>query len=377
MPCNPDISRYVPASVHGVVSPLNCGNGSGKNTTPWVVNLSTSRAVEEFIWIRAGSGGISQGCFKQEAIMKEGFDELMNQAGELESLGAVARQKGEEIAADAHFRDALDLALNAANQAADCGLRKCQLIALRAAARFALDCGEVQEARRAMDKAFSADASVKFADDWAQLFDVTAWPDSWLIAAVRRDPPDEEALDALADRYWKPLFGRCQLLTVNHQKAGDLAQDAWCRVLRARHALKPGGNFPAYLATIATNLWRDVHRSARRAGPMADYRLESLDAAPANEDGESAALVDRIPDLKTLSPDEQSQLAMDIDKCLEHLTPLLREVLLARFITGESCAEIGRRYGRTEQSISGWVRQALREIKLHLEGARCGDAVKV
>jgi hypothetical protein len=27
--------------------------------------------------------------------------------------------------------------------------------------------------------------------------------------------------------------------------------------------------------------------------------------------------------------------------------------------------EIGERYGRTEQSISGWVRQALREMKLH------------
>jgi RNA polymerase sigma factor (sigma-70 family) len=360
-----------------VESFVNCGNGSGQPTTPWIVKSPASRTVEEFFWILAGSGGFSPGRFEQEGVMKDGFDDLMNQAGELGSSGAAARQQGEEVAADAYFRDALDLALNAASQAANGGLRQGQLIALRAAARFALDCGEVPEARRAMDKACSIDASAKSADDWAQLLDVAAWPDSWLIAAVRRDPPDEEALDALADRYWKPLFGRCQLLTVNHQKAGDLAQDAWCRVLRARHALKPGGNFPAYLATIATNLWRDIHRSARRAGLMADHRLESLDAVPTNEDGESVALVDRIPDLKTLSPDEQTRLAMDIDKSLEQLTPLLREVLVARFITGESCAEIGRRYGRTEQSISGWVRQALREIKLHLEGAQCADAVKV
>src|SRR2546426_12145575 len=27
--------------------------------------------------------------------------------------------------------------------------------------------------------------------------------------------------------------------------------------------LRPGGNFPAYLTTVATNLWRDWHRSAQ------------------------------------------------------------------------------------------------------------------
>jgi len=193
------------------------------------------------------------------------------------------------------------------------------------------------------------------------------------VAAIRRDPPDEPALDALADRHWKPLFGRCQLLALDPHKAGDLAQEAWRRVLRARRTLKPGGNFPAYLATTATNLWRDWYRSARRAGPMADYRLESLDAPRPNEDGEGVALGDGIPDLKALTMEEQILLSMDIDQALENLSPQLREVLIARFIAGESCAEIGRRHGRTEQSISGWVRQALREMRSHLETA-CDDA---
>ena len=108
---------------------------------------------------------------------------------------------------------------------------------------------------------------------------------------------------------------------------------------------------------------------------MAEQRLESLDAEHANDDGETVALVDRIADLKALPPEEQTLLAMDIDYALERLTPQLREVLVARFIAGESCAEIGQRYGRTEQSISGWVRQALREMKLHLEAASGAVAV--
>src|SRR5262245_28511767 len=88
--------------------------------------------------------------------------------------------------------------------------------------------------------------------------DVDEQEDSWLIGRIRRDPPDPDALDELVRRYWKGLYGRCQLLTLNRDQANDLAQDAWCRVLRARHSLKPDGNLPAYLATVATNLWRDA-----------------------------------------------------------------------------------------------------------------------
>jgi RNA polymerase sigma-70 factor (ECF subfamily) len=214
-----------------------------------------------------------------------------------------------------------------------------------------------------------ADPSCAATEEWAQSSDVATRPDAWLIAAVRRDPPDEQALDALVERYWKPLFGRCQMLTLNHERAGDLAQEAWCRLLRARHSLKPEGNFAAYLMTVATNLWRDSHRSARRAGPLADHRMASLDADLPGDDGGTTVLVDVLPDLNALDAGEQALLRLDIDRALAQLTPLLRDVLVARFLAGESCAEIGRRYGRTEQTISGWVREAIREMRLQLEGS--------
>ena len=102
--------------------------------------------------------------------------------------------------------------------------------------------------------------------------ETASWPDSLLVEAVRREPPDEAALDALVERYWQPLYARCRMLTLDHEKARDLAQEAWRRVLRARAGLKPEGNFPAYISMIATNAWRDTQRSAFRAGPMAEDR---------------------------------------------------------------------------------------------------------
>lgn len=207
--------------------------------------------------------------------------------------------------------------------------------------------------------------------------DVRAWPDAWLVAAVRREPPDEAALDALVARHWKGLVARCQLLTADREAAADLAQDAWLRVLRARPSLDPGGNFPAYLATIATNLWRDRHRAARRAGPLAEQRLASLDAAPAGggagDGADDVALAAILADPDTLPVDEQVLLALDVDRALARLSPRAREVLVARVVEGESCAEIGRRFGRTEQTVSAWVRQASRELRAYLGDARRGD----
>ena len=197
----------------------------------------------------------------------------------------------------------------------------------------------------------------------------SAWPDAWLITAVRREPADEASLDVLVKRYWKTLFARCQILTLDGEAAGDLAQEAWLRVLRARNTLEPDGNFRAYIITVATNLWRDRNRTDRRAGAMADSRLASLDATTSDH-GESIALVDVVPDAGTLSMDEQVLLKMDIDTALRRLSPQLRDVLVSRFIAGEPAAEIGRRYDRTEQTISGWVREAVREMRIHLGESR-------
>ena len=303
-------------------------------------------------------------------------ERLMTEVTELGAAGAAARRKGDEAAAEQLFRRAFDLAMTAAQDAAPEGSPPTQVDVLCAAARLALDCGEIAEAKRVMAQAFALDPTASLAEEWKQLRDMDTWPDAWLLAAVRRDPPDAQALDTLAERHWKALFGRCQLLTLDHHKANDLGQEAWCRVLRARRALKPGGNLPAYLATVATNLWRDRNRSARRAGPLAAERLLALDAGLPDEDGQTVTLSEMLPDLNASQSHKHALLALDIDKALERLSPQLRDVLVARYLTGETCAEIGERYGRTEQTISSWVRAAVREMRLYFEEQNVAAANK-
>lgn len=191
------------------------------------------------------------------------------------------------------------------------------------------------------------------------------WSDAWLINALHREPPDDSALDILVVRYWKRLGARCRMLTLDRDAASDLAQESWLRVLQARGTLKAEGNFHAYLITIATNLWRDHHRNALRAGEMSDDRIESLDGTKM-EDGHPLALMDLLTEPHTSLLDDKLLLRLDINNALERLSPHLRDALVSRFLIGESAAEIALRYQRTEQTISSWIREAAREIRVYL-----------
>jgi RNA polymerase sigma-70 factor (ECF subfamily) len=242
--------------------------------------------------------------------------------------------------------------------------------AVREAVADALARCDVAAARRAIVRC-GADAGAADAGAWVGLRDVGAWPDAWLVAAARCERADVLALDALVGRYWKLLYTRCEMLTMDRERARDLAQETWVRVLRARRSLQPDGSVSGYLVTVATNIWRDWHRSAHRAGPLSEHRLASIDAEIPGDDGNGASLGDLLPDPNALSHVDQALLRVDVDRALARLSPRSRDLLTARYLDGESAVEIGRRYDRTEQTISAWVRQAIGEIRQYL--AEAGD----
>ncbi|HEY0944574.1 MAG TPA: sigma-70 family RNA polymerase sigma factor [Opitutaceae bacterium] len=293
-------------------------------------------------------------------------DTLLQRATELAEGGARARAAGDEATADSSFRQAVALVQEAMESAGDFA-PAATLLAL--GARCALECGEVALARAWIEARPELPDEAEH-ETWEQLGNTEAWPDGWLVAAVRLDPPDEATLETLVRRHWRVLFARCHLLALHRERAADLAQETWCRILRSRHKLRPGGNFRAYLLQIATNLWRDAQRSALRAGPLADNRLESFDRERTSPLGDKRSLAEILPDADALDRAEGAHRQAEIEHALARLEPRLRDVLLSRYLGGESCAEIGRRYNRTEQTISGWIRRGIQEIRLYLQETR-------
>jgi RNA polymerase sigma-70 factor (ECF subfamily) len=299
--------------------------------------------------------------------VKSQIKSLVEAVAHLEARGTTARSVGNESVAEASFREALRMIVQELDQTATVLAPETLLDLLQIRVRLAVKCGDVLEAKTGVQSALASIPSIARSEEWSQFLDVGAWTDEWLIAAVRRDPPAAAALDVLADRYWKEVFGRCYLLTLNYDKASELAQQAWVRVLRARQRLLPTGNFPAYVSTVATNLWRDAQRWSRRAGPMAEQNLVSLDQPIWVDEGDNVLLADGLPSPNSLDAADRAMLRLDIDQSLERLSTKLRDVLISRYITGESSAEIAKRYGRTEQAVSGWIRDALQQMRNYLD----------
>lgn len=196
--------------------------------------------------------------------------------------------------------------------------------------------------------------------------EIRGWTDARLIAAVQQEPPNQDALHELVTRYWHTLFARCRALTMGSDLAADLVQETWSRVLRARAGLRPDGNFPGYILAVATNIQRDQRRSSRRAGDMAEHRLLSLQLAMPSEEDDAVVLADVIPDMQTVARADRLALAIDLDGAFAQLTPRLRELVVARYIRGESAAALGRRYDCSEQTITTWLRRAGRLLQEYL-----------
>jgi DNA-directed RNA polymerase specialized sigma24 family protein len=162
------------------------------------------------------------------------------------------------------------------------------------------------------------------------------------------NPPNVLALDALIASHWKPLFARCQMMTVNPEQASNLAQAALLQILQTGCGLHPVEDFRAHLIMTATNLWRQQTQALHLVETVVAHREFSVDNVPfVAVEEEAMALGTIATDLKCLSEAEQAGLEQEIDAVLFRLTPSQRDAVLSYYLNGESCADIGHRYTRT------------------------------
>lgn len=303
---------------------------------------------------------------KTDGSAVDRIQDVLEEVSDIARAGKRARRAGDEPTAKEKFQAGLSLCLAAIESTDDDGDLADRLVLLKQGVELALSCGETAQARGLIERAEGIDAEAVLSPEWEQFRQIENWPDEWLIAAIGGETPDTLAFDILVKRYCNALFARCQYLTGNRTAADDLSQDTWTRILRARHCLKPGGNFPGYLQMVATNLWRDNLRSICRAGNMATTHLASLhEVLPGGDD--DFILMETLSDVNASRQNERATLSMDINQAIAKLPPSLRDVLVARYFVGESCLDIGRSYGRTQQTINSWIRLAIRKLKTHLE----------
>ncbi|TET45986.1 sigma-70 family RNA polymerase sigma factor [candidate division TA06 bacterium] len=144
--------------------------------------------------------------------------------------------------------------------------------------------------------------------------------------AVKCRKGDTEAFEILYKKYSKSLFNYIYRMVGDHDRARDLYQDTFIRVLTAKN-YQPRAKFSTWLYRIATNL---CINDLKRKKPV------SLDAKLKMGAGFEA---------RTISPEDYAnsqELAEKIKTALEGLTDIQRAVFTLRHYQGLSYQEIAR-----------------------------------
>jgi RNA polymerase sigma-70 factor, ECF subfamily len=134
----------------------------------------------------------------------------------------------------------------------------------------------------------------------------------------QRDPG---LLDRLIEQYQYRLFRYLVYLTASRERAEDIFQETWIRVLERGHQYDGKSKFEAWLFTIARHLVIDWQRQKK---------TQSLDALTDPEEGAPFEIADESEPsaLRLVLTQEQEE---NVQTSLGKVPAIYREVLLLRF----------------------------------------------
>jgi RNA polymerase sigma-70 factor, ECF subfamily len=184
--------------------------------------------------------------------------------------------------------------------------------------------------------------------------------DEELLAAYQQGDP--EAFEVLLRRHRAPLFTFLVRMLGDREKAEDLAQETFLRIVKGAQAWERRARFQTWLFTIARNLCVDHARRDRFR------RADSLDAD--GPDGEPPR-VESVPG-REIDPGrgaESARLRPLLQKALLSLPAEQREVFVLREQAGLPFREIAELTGVNENTVKSRMRYALEGLRKALAAA--------
>jgi RNA polymerase sigma-70 factor (ECF subfamily) len=176
---------------------------------------------------------------------------------------------------------------------------------------------------------------------------------------VRFNDGDAAAFEVLLERYRRPLFNFVLRSVRQHDRAEELLQDVFLRVVQRSEDFKGQSKFSTWLYTIARNLCIDHSRK------MQFRRHKSLDAPTRGKEEEGPSLLERVAgrdlgaDRETIGKELQEKIAAAI----ETLPHEQREVFLMRQVSCLPFKEIADIVGVPENTVKSRMRYALERLQ--------------
>ena len=167
--------------------------------------------------------------------------------------------------------------------------------------------------------------------------------DAELVARLKAN--DDEAYREVVARYGDPLYGYIYSITGNHHLSEDVIGETYLRMVEKIDSYTfYGAPFKAWLYKIAHNLAINALKRARHgAGDVAlEHAITTAD--------DPATTIDARLD------------AEELRQALTELTEEQQQVVLLRFVAGQSSGEVARTLDKTENAIKQMQFRALRSL---------------
>lgn len=175
---------------------------------------------------------------------------------------------------------------------------------------------------------------------------------------------DAGAFSTLVQRHRQTVFNFILRYVLHRQRAEDILQETWLKVIRNSAGYSPTAKFTTYLFTVARNLCVDATRKE------AFRKTASLDA-PLGDDTDRS-LGDLVGDEGAMAPDrgaDSLRVRPLIERALESLPEEQREVFLLREYQGIAFKEIAEVVGVNENTAKSRMRYALEGLRKRLNEA--------
>lgn len=186
--------------------------------------------------------------------------------------------------------------------------------------------------------------------------------DEALLAAFHRDG-DVAAFQVLVERYRTPVYNFLLRSLRDPQKAEDLLQDVFVRVIERAEKFRHEAKFSTWLYTIARNKCVDHFRRQKHR------RHPSLDGPTRGGDEGARALKESVADTTVLDSERGAGSALlkaRIATAVERLPAEQQEVFLMRQLQGMRFQDIADVVGVPLNTVKSRMRYALERLQADL-----------
>lgn len=169
----------------------------------------------------------------------------------------------------------------------------------------------------------------------------------------------ERAYREMVRRYERPVFSLIYRMVRDRERAEDLAQETFVKVLNALHTYRPEYKFSSWIFKIANNAAIDHLRRKELDTLSLQGAPDAVDAE--RRDRTSLQLADRGE--SPLDELEARELGSQIEEAIAQLRPEYRACILLRHVEGYAYEDIADILGLPLGTVKTYIHRARAELR--------------